>query len=120
MSIIAKLLGSGDIIAKGFGLIDSLHVSETEAIETKAKAKTDLLSAYAPFKVAQRYLALMFSATFILSFMLVLGITLAGIGDAESVRSVIGDFYVGEIMLTIIVFYFGGGFVEGAISKQKS
>ena len=43
MSIFQKLLGSGDIVSKGIELIDSFHTSETEAIEAKTKAKTDLL-----------------------------------------------------------------------------
>ena len=58
MSILSTILGSGDVISKGLGLIDSMHTSDTEMIEAKTKAKTDLLSAYSPFKVAQRYLAL--------------------------------------------------------------
>ena len=44
----------------------------------KAQAKIDTMAAYAPFKVAQRYLALMFTATFLASFALVLVMTLLG------------------------------------------
>jgi len=119
MGIISAILGSGDVVSKGMDLIDSMHTSETEAIEAKTKAKTDLMKAYAPFKVAQRYLALMFALTFLLSFMLVLGMTLAGIGDIMAVRGVLDEFYIGEIMLAIIMFYFGGGMAEGVLNAKK-
>lgn len=119
MGILASIFGSGDIIEKGIGLIDSFHTSDTELIEAKAKAKTDLLSAYAPFKVTQRYLAIMFAAVFLASFVAVLGMTLAGIGKPQDVIEVVNQFWIGEIMGAIIAFYFGGGFVEGAIKSRK-
>lgn len=119
MGILSTILGSGDIVKAGFDLIDDMHTSDVEAIEAKTKAKTDLMAAYAPFKIAQRYLALMFGATFISSFILVLGLTLAGIGDIDAVRGVLSEFYIGEIMVTIVVFYFGGGFGEGIMNARK-
>lgn len=120
MGILSKIFGSGEVITKGLELIDSFHTSETEAIEAKTKAKTDLLTAYAPFKIAQRYLAVMFSVTFLLSFVLVLGLTMADIGDIDAVRAVLSEFYIGEIMLSIVLFYFGGGAFEGVTAKIKN
>lgn len=119
MGIISSILGSGDVLSKGMDLIDSFHTSEVEEIEAKTKAKTDLLTAYAPFKVAQRYLALLFTFTFISSFILVLGLTMAGKGDVEAVRMVLSEFYIGEIMGAIVLFYFGGGAFEGALGAAR-
>jgi hypothetical protein len=118
MGILSTIFGGGDVIKAGFDLIDDMHTSDVEAIEAKTKAKTDLMTAYAPFKVAQRYLAVMFGATFILSFILVLGLTLAGIGDIDAIKKVLSEFYIGEIMLTIVIFYFGGGFGEGILKAK--
>ena len=126
MGVIGKILGTGNVVEKGLGLIDSFHTSETEAIEAKTKAKTDLLSAYAPFKIAQRYLALMFGFTFIGSFLLVLAMTLFNImgwatitqGDIEIIKQVMAEFKIGWIMLTIVGFYFGGGAFEGVQEKK--
>jgi hypothetical protein len=115
--LLAKIFGAGDVIEQGVKLIDSLHTSEEERIEAGSKAKTDLLTAYAPFKIAQRLLALIFSVTFVGSFLLVLVMTLMGKGNIDDVRAVISEFYVGLIMLTIIGFYFGGGAFEGIISS---
>jgi hypothetical protein len=112
MGILANILGTGEVIKEGFKLIDSLHTSDTEMIEATTKAKTDLLSAYAPFKIAQRYIALMFGFTFLFSFFLILAMTLGGIGDLKAAREVIVEFQIGWIMLTIVGFYFGGGAFE--------
>ena len=120
LGVISKIFGSGDVISKGMDLIDSMHTSTEEEITAKTKAKTDLLSAYAPFKLAQRYLALMFAVCFLATFVLVMGMTLAGKGDVGSVKAVLGDFYIGEIMLTIVAFYFGGGAFEGLMEKRKT
>jgi hypothetical protein len=118
VSIFQKLLGSGDIVNKGIELIDSFHTSETEAIEAKTKAKTDLLESYAPFKVAQRYLALIFGFTFVASYVLVLVLFFLG-RDIAEVQEIINAFKIDWIMLTIVGFYFGGGAFEGVIGKKK-
>lgn len=117
--VLAKIFGSGDVIKSGLDLIDDMHTSTEEEIVAKTKAKTELLSSYAPFKLAQRYLALMFAIAFLGTFMLVMGMTLWGQGDIDAVKQVLGDFYIGEIMLTIVAFYFGGGAFEGLLEKRK-
>jgi hypothetical protein len=119
IAILGKILGSDKVISKGLDLIDSFHVSETEQIEAKNKAKIDLLNSYAPFKLAQRYLALMFGLTYLSVFVIVMFMTLRGMGDIESVKAVMGDFYIGEIMFAIVAFYFGGGAFEGVMSARK-
>jgi|TARA_B110000914_G_C15501002_1_gene465740 hypothetical protein len=118
VSIFQKLLGSGDIVSKGIDLIDSFHTSETEAIEAKTKAKTDLLESYAPFKVAQRYLALIFGFTFVASYILVLVLFFLG-RDITEVQEIINAFKIDWIMLTIVGFYFGGGAFEGVMGKKN-
>ncbi len=119
LGVISKMLGSGDVISKGLDLIDNMHTSTEEEIQAKAKAKTDLLSAYAPFKLAQRYLALMFGLTFLLSYVLVLGMTISGHGDPDAVTKVMEQFSINYAMLVILSFYFAGGAVEGFMEKKK-
>jgi len=48
----------------------------------------------------------------------ILTMTLLGEGDIDAVKAVLGDFYIGEIMLTIVFFYFGGGAFEGAMKSR--
>lgn len=116
MSIFKTLLGSGDVIQKGMDLIDDMHTSDTEMIEAKTKAKTELLSSYAPFKVAQRYLALLFGFTFVASYLMVLVLFFMG-HSIQEVQDIISAFKINWIMLTIVGFYFGGGAFEGVMSK---
>ena len=120
LKLLGKIFGSGDVITKGMELIDSMHTSTEEEIQAKTKAKTDLLSAYAPFKLAQRYIALMFTFTFLTCFALVLFMVLSGKGSPEDVRAVLSEFYIGEIMLSIVLFYFGGGAFEGVLEKKNA
>ena len=118
MGILSSMLGSGDVISKGLDLIDSMHTSETEAIEAKTKAKTDLLASYAPFKIAQRYLALIFGFTFVGSYIMVLTLFFLD-RDITQVQKVIESFSIDWIMLTIVAFYFGGGAFEGLAEKKS-
>jgi len=119
IGVISKILGSDKVIEKGLGLIDSMHTSTEEEIAAKTKAKTDLLQAYAPFKVAQRWLALMFGVTFLGSYLLVLIMTLTGKGDPDAVTKIMDQFTINYAMLIILGFYFGSGAVEGFMEKKK-
>lgn len=120
IGVISKMLGSGNVIEKGMDLIDSVHTSTEEEIAAKSKAKIDLMNAYQPFKLAQRYLALMFGFTFLLTYVLVLGMTIAGKGDPDAVTKVMEQFSINYAMLVILSFYFAGGAVEGFMDKRKS
>ena len=117
-AVLAKILGSGDVIKQGLGLIDDMHTSTEEEIAAKSKAKIDLMTAYAPFKIAQRYLALMFGATFLGSYVLVLAMTISGHGDADAVTKVMEQFSINYAMLIILGFYFGGGVIDSVKAKK--
>ena len=117
MGILSKIFGGGDVINKGMDLIDSFHTSDTEMIEAKTKAKTDLMTAYAPFKIAQRYLALMFGATYITTYVLVIGMVFLG-KDVTAVKGILSEFQIDWIMLTIVMFYFGGGLADSVMKKK--
>ena len=118
MGVLSTILGSGDVISKGLNLIDDMHTSKEEEIVAKTKAKTDLLASYAPFKVAQRYLALIFGLTFDASYVMVLALFFLE-KDVAQVQEIISAFKIDWIMLTIVGFYFGGGAFEGILDKRK-
>ena len=113
MGILATIFGSGEVISEGFKLLDSFHTSTEEEIEANAAAKVRIMQSYEPFKIAQRYIALLFTFTFLSCFILILGMTLLGNGvDVEAARAVISEFWIGQIMMLIATFYFGGGLAE--------
>ena len=119
IGILTSILGNVKVIEKGMDWSDQVHTSDEEMERLKAETKIQTMQAYAPFKVAQRYLALMFTATFLSSFFLVLVMTLMGKTNIPDIKQVIDDFYLGEAMLTILAFYFGGGMIEGVVGKVK-
>lgn len=120
LGIIAKILGSGDVVKQGLSLIDEMHTSTEEEVAVKSNAKTELLAAYAPFKLAQRYIALMFTAMFL--FIMANGVVgaLYGVIDmanVEAAKDFASSMWLGEIMLGIVGFYFGGGLAESVRKK---
>ena len=117
MGILNTIFGSGDVISKGMDLIDSFHTSDTEMIEAKTKAKTDLMTAYAPFKIAQRYLATMFAVTYISSSVLVIVMMFLD-KDVAAVKGILSEFQIDWIMLSIVMFYFGGGLADSVMKKK--
>jgi len=119
MGILSTIFGSGDVISKGMDLIDDAFTSDVEIIETKTKSKTDLLLAYAPFKIAQRYLALMFGLSYLGAFWLCI-IMFFMDKDMSPIIEIMKVFSISIIMTAIIGFYFGGGFVEGIMNKRKT
>jgi len=116
--ILGTIFGSGKVIESGMKLIDDIHTSTEEEIVAKSKAKIDLLKAYEPFKLAQRYIAFAFTGIFI--FILLNGVlgSLYGIVDMENVdraRNFADEMWLGQIMIAIVGFYFGGGFIESKV-----
>lgn len=117
--VLMKILGSGNVVEKGMDLINQMHTSTEEQVKAQSDARVELLKAYQPFKLAQRYLALMFTFTFLTCFAITLGMTLAGKGDVEGVKDILAEFWIGEIMLIIVGFYFGGGLAESIGNRKK-
>jgi Na+-driven multidrug efflux pump len=119
LGVLGKILGSDSVIKQGMKLIDDMHTSTEEEIAAKSKARIDLMNAYAPFKLAQRYLALMFGFTFLASYIIVLTMTIAGTGDPDAVTKVMEQFSINYAMMIILGFYFGAGALESFQNKKK-
>ena len=117
MSILGTIFGSRDVIEKGLELIDDLHASDIEKIEAKNKAKIDLMQAYAPFKIAQRYMALMFGSIYTSTYLLVIVMTFMG-QDVTQVKGILQEFQIDWVMLTIVGFYFGGGLADSILRPK--
>ncbi len=121
-AVLAKILGSGDVVSKSLDLIDSMHTSGEEAEAAKSKARVDLLAAYQPFRLAQRYIALMFTGMFL--FIMANGVVgaLYGVIDmknVEAAKDFASSMWLGEVMATIVAFYFGGG-LASSIKEKKN
>jgi len=118
-AVLAKILGSGDVIKQGLDLIDEMHTSTEEEVKAKTEQRVQLMQSYAPFKIAQRYLALMFGAVFLASYILVLSMTISGYGDPDAVTKVMEQFSINYAILIILSFYFGGGVIDSVKGLKK-
>jgi len=119
IGILAKILGSGDVVKQGLSLIDEMVVTSEEEIAAKTQQRVQLMQSYAPFKVAQRFLAIMFGGTFLASYVLVLSMTIGGYGDPDAVTKVMDQFSINYAMLLILGFYFAGGVVDSVKAPKK-
>ena len=127
LGVLNNIFGTGEVVKKGLDLIDEAWTSDEEKadnevkiITAKTNAKATLLNAYAPFKLAQRYLAMMF--TFVFLFIMMNGVLGALYGWVDMVavqeaKKFANEMWLGEIMLTIVGFYFGGGLAESFKKK---
>lgn len=119
IGIIKTLLGTSGVVESGLKLIDDMVTTTEEEVAAKTKAKVDLLSAYHPYKRAQRYLAIMFTGVFLLAFIVTVGLGFAGV-DLTPLKIAMDEFYIGEIVLTIVAFYFSAGAIGGVIDRIKA
>ncbi len=112
MGFFSRLFGSDKIIDAGVNGIDAMIFTDEE----KSNAKMQFLKLYEPYKLAQRYLALIYSIPYALAW-LVTFIASFFIDAALQIELLKGDaFYINIVILS---FYFGGGAAEGIVGKFK-
>ena len=108
MGFWGKLLGSEKAVNGVINGLDKAWFTDEEKGEIHLK----FLKAYEPFKVAQRFLAMLFTVPFVLFSSI--GIAF---GNDEMITKSIDVF--GTPTLVILSFYFAGGMIEGGIAKFK-
>jgi hypothetical protein len=95
------------------GVVDSVTKGIDSAIFTDQEKKElhlKMLPHYEAFKLAQRVIAFLFCGLFAFSFLFyILLITFHVELEASNIIDAVKEFYLGEITLTIVAFYFGGG-----------
>ena len=95
---------------------DALFYTDEEKAQARQKAvetKLKMLPLFEPFKLAQRYIAFTFTLNFILAFWVAVSVYLFGTdSQLKEYLAIVSVFQLGWIMLTIVGFYFSGGFIE--------
>ena len=119
MGIISSLFGSPKIIDAAINGIDALVWPDQE----KSSAKMKFLKLYEPYKLAQRYLALIVGIPYVLLWFL-LGVSYLvdmwihkELDPTALVAFLNGD--MGTAFILVMSFYFAGGFGESAIRAFK-
>lgn len=110
MGILGKLLGSDKVIDSGIKAADAAWFTTEE----KAEYHLRVLKAYEPFKLAQRFLALIYSVPYV-TLVFVLHVLMAcGVADfIDQIELLNKQFGVANTV--ILSFYFGGGALEGVV-----
>jgi hypothetical protein len=115
-------------------LLDNVSSGIDKAFHTTEEKRENfntMLALYQPFKIAQRYLAMIFCIPYAILFLFVaisaMGTFIAGFwfpntepmwGNIDKMLDILkGD--IGTIVFTIVVFYFGGGALEGVVERIK-
>lgn len=103
IGLFARLLGRGDVVEAGIKGIDSVFYTDQE----KAENKKEFLKLYEPFKVAQRYLALIFSIPYVMGWAATFVASFFSMNVDKQIELLTGD--IGVIVGIIVGFYFLGG-----------
>lgn len=128
MSFFGRLFGSDNVINKA---ADGIYNGVDQAFFTnqeKAQHFLDLLKAYEPFKLAQRFLALVVSVPYVLTWLMsALMLVVSAFVDPEAGKRieeaarVLGELNndtLGVPVSLVLAFYFGGGAVEGVVARM--
>ena len=129
MGFFSSIFGAKEVVQEGLKMIDEAFYTDEEKaqdsvklLEKKSELKIKQLEAYHPYKKTQRFLALSFVLVFL--FIMLNGILaqLYGVVEIKNVENALNfanKMWLGEIVLIIVTFYFGGGAVEGILDKRK-
>jgi len=106
MNILGKLFGSDKAMSGIYDGLDALVYTPEE----KAKNFQKLLKLYEPFKIAQRFLALIFGIPYALAWFVTFCLSFK-FDITFQLQLLSGT--MGNIVLAIIAFYFLGGTMSG-------
>lgn len=112
MSFLGKLFGKDSVIEAGINGIDKVVLTSEE----KTDAHLAFLKLYEPFKLAQRYLALILCTPYAVILLGAGAKSLVGYDVDAPLAILSGD--PALIVGTILAFYFGGGAVEGILERR--
>ena len=126
MSFWASLFGGSDLVEKASNGLDKLNFSDQE----KAAHYLEVLKNIEPFKLAQRWIAVIVVVPYVLIWIMCAALFVAaGMADVESTASrliQISDMLasrnndnLGFPTSLILGFYFAGGALEGIVAKWK-
>ena len=118
MSMLGKIFGTESVINKGFDLVDDAFHTKQEQSEDAIRAtgaKINILKAYEAFKITQRFLAMLYGIPYVIAWFATLACSFFMNVDQQFALLTQSD--ISMINLIVIGFYFGGGMLEGAITK---
>lgn len=129
MNFFGRLFGSDTVINKA---ADGIYNGIDKALftnEERASHFLNLLKAYEPFKLAQRFLALVVAIPYVVTWLLCAAmLVFAGFADpsygeqvalAAKELGTLNNDTLGVPVSLVLAFYFGGGAVEGVVARVR-
>lgn len=120
MGLFAKLFGSDKVIDSAIKGIDSAFYTDEEkdkALERRMALKTALLKSYEAFKVAQRFLALLYGIPYVSAWFITFAASF--FVNVDKQYEILTNSDMAMANLIILAFYFSGGAAE-SIFKWKA
>lgn len=113
MGVFQKLFGSDSVIQAGIDGIDAVVFTDEE----RSRAKQEFLKLYVPFKIAQRYLAIICAVPYVSAWFITF-LASFSMDITKQLALLNGD--MGSIVFAIVGFYFLGGAAEGAFKTFRN
>jgi len=102
------------------GIDMAIYTPEEKAValQKQIDTKLNLMPLFEPFKLAQRYIAIMFTVNFLLAFWVAVGLFVFMPEFFDGFLTIITTFKFGWIMGAIVTWYFTGGIIN-SVGKNK-
>ncbi|MBD1567951.1 MULTISPECIES: hypothetical protein [Aliivibrio] len=107
MGLFSKIFGSDSAIKSGMDLIANTGDALVFTDEEKSKQKIELLKAYEPFKLIQRFLVLLFCVPYVLFYSIVIIGELYGY-DFKNITPIINDAFQYPVLGAVGLYLTGG------------
>ncbi|NJB83621.1 hypothetical protein [Wenyingzhuangia aestuarii] len=120
-STVGKIFSPGELGKSIISGVDKSILTSEEGIDYHK----EFLKLYEPYKIAQRFLALMFTGVYLMVHLITSIAHFILVLMKQNAEHVI-ELYnynnegLGTIVLVIVSFYFGGGAIEGVVNKYKT
>lgn len=107
MSLLGKVFGSDPVINKGLNMIANAGDALVFTDEEKSKQKVELLKAYEPFKLIQRFLVMLFCIPYVVFYSIVIIGQLCGYHFTDA-ASTINDAFQYPVLGAVGLYLTGG------------
>lgn len=111
MSLWTRMFGEKSVVDSLHDGIDKAWLTTEEGLDYQLK----FMEMYSGFKVAQRYLALLFGTTYCICWLTIFIMAACG-KDIDGLISLVNK-GMGDIVFVIVGFYFLGGAGEGIVKR---
>ncbi len=111
MGLWDRMFGNKSVVESLSDGVDKAWLTTEEGLDYQLK----FMEMYSGFKVAQRYLAVLFSSTYCLGWSAIFIMAACG-QDIKELKSLVFE-GMGDIVFVVVGFYFLGGAGEGMINR---